>query len=435
MESLFFEFLCTSSAAKQRLKHLVAVGSGEDRIEAIRMLREELGNAPVSLFDEEEKENLMLQEQGEAEESGGQVDVEKALDDGVEENQSMEGSSSTYSPRENLETLDYLKSVKQSCYLLPCLEISKKFQQMVPGSIPSGHLFYRIVASNSHRGISKSDLTPILYEVINRHPSLSFFRPVTECHLKYVETVLVRIFAMFDPKNTGYITLRSLKHFNPSLGQVLLKLESMKDINDERLFFSYEHYYVLFCKFWDLDRMNPKGVLSKGEFEKFEGQITKLGVERIFGANKECIDFSDFVRFLLAFESPGGSLQNLEYLFNLVAETEVLVEIGDLVRVITPGTVYEFFKEIRVEGIKVSDFISQMWDVFKPIKKDLNTTNETSTNITFMELMRAPKLAGIFLCSLISPVKLIAFEQREVSFSEDFNDWDRYASREYAKYI
>ena len=35
--------------------------------------------------------------------------------------------------------------------------------------------------------------------------------------------------------------------------QVIRSLETEPDINQELSFFSYEHFYVLYCKFWELD--------------------------------------------------------------------------------------------------------------------------------------------------------------------------------------
>lgn len=39
----------------------------------------------------------------------------------------------------------------------------------------------------------------------------------------------------------------------PFLFQVICSLETEPDINQELSFFSYEHFYVLYCKFWELD--------------------------------------------------------------------------------------------------------------------------------------------------------------------------------------
>ena len=39
-----------------------------------------------------------------------------------------------------------------------------------------------------------------------------------------------------------------------SLLQTLALLEEEDDINQVMDFFSYEHFYVIYCKFWELDK-------------------------------------------------------------------------------------------------------------------------------------------------------------------------------------
>ena len=39
-----------------------------------------------------------------------------------------------------------------------------------------------------------------------------------------------------------------------SMFQVLATLDREEDINVVTEYFSYEHFYVIYCKFWELDR-------------------------------------------------------------------------------------------------------------------------------------------------------------------------------------
>jgi serine/threonine-protein phosphatase 2A regulatory subunit B'' len=36
--------------------------------------------------------------------------------------------------------------------------------------------------------------------------------------------------------------------------EVIQLLEEEEDINQIMAYFSYEHFYVIYCKFWELDR-------------------------------------------------------------------------------------------------------------------------------------------------------------------------------------
>jgi serine/threonine-protein phosphatase 2A regulatory subunit B'' len=49
-----------------------------------------------------------------------------------------------------------------------------------------------------------------------------------------------------------------------STQQVILLLEEEEDINQIMAYFSYEHFYVIYCKFWELDRDHDLYIDQKG---------------------------------------------------------------------------------------------------------------------------------------------------------------------------
>lgn len=51
---------------------------------------------------------------------------------------------------------------------------------------------------------------------------------------------------------SGRISLPELRRSN--LLQIISLLEEEEDINQITQYFSYEHFYVIYCKFWELDR-------------------------------------------------------------------------------------------------------------------------------------------------------------------------------------
>lgn len=110
-----------------------------------------------------------------------------------------------------------------------------------------------------------------------------FFRPLPIL----ATTVIARLLYALDSNNTGKITLRDLRKFDerqkiladnlnailvnydpsssasslltldvsapPSLAAIWRRLETDLDVNSERSFFSYAHFYVIYCTFWNLD--------------------------------------------------------------------------------------------------------------------------------------------------------------------------------------
>ena len=64
--------------------------------------------------------------------------------------------------------------------------------------------------------------------------------------------MIARIFFSVNRSWSGRITIPELRKSN--FLAVLRLLEQEEDINQITDFFSYEHFYVIYCKFWELDK-------------------------------------------------------------------------------------------------------------------------------------------------------------------------------------
>lgn len=91
----------------------------------------------------------------------------------------------------------------------------------------------------------------IAQDVVDTHPSLNFLQAAPDFHSRYVTTVVARIFFCVNSSWSGRITLGELRRSN--FLSVLASLEEEEDINLVTQFFSYEHFYVIYCKFWEID--------------------------------------------------------------------------------------------------------------------------------------------------------------------------------------
>jgi serine/threonine-protein phosphatase 2A regulatory subunit B'' len=95
------------------------------------------------------------------------------------------------------------------------------------------------------------DFVPMVQDIVDTHPGLGFLREAQEFHSRYVRTVIARIFYCVNRSWSGNISLAELRRSN--LMQVITMLEKEEDINQITEYFSYEHFYVIYCKFWELD--------------------------------------------------------------------------------------------------------------------------------------------------------------------------------------
>ncbi|KAG4131712.1 hypothetical protein ERO13_D09G230400v2 [Gossypium hirsutum] len=110
---------------------------------------------------------------------------------------------------------------------------------------------YTVLKKPHCRYLTQGDFEPILHKLLASHPGLEFLRSTPEFQERYAETVVYRIFYYINRSGTGHLTLRELKCGN--LISAMQHVDEEEDINKVLRYFSYEHFYVIYCKFWELD--------------------------------------------------------------------------------------------------------------------------------------------------------------------------------------
>ncbi|CAK5081904.1 unnamed protein product [Meloidogyne enterolobii] len=188
---------------------------------------------------------------------------------------------------------------------------------------------------NSHC-LRKEDFLPILMDLILTHPGLHFLKEAPQFYSKYCEVVIVRIFWNVNRSWSGRITASELRRSN--FLQTFRMLDDITDINRITDYFSYEHFYVTYCKFWELDTDHDM-VISRDDMKRHcNGALTDRIIDRIFSAAVlrtpseqktiseqgpvkqqpiETIGFEDFVCFLLA-EEDKRHPTSVEYWFRCI---------------------------------------------------------------------------------------------------------------------
>ena len=88
------------------------------------------------------------------------------------------------------------------------------------------------------------------------------------------------MFYMANRKGDYKLTYREFKKSN--ILKSLFDIETQPDINRNMDFFSYEDFYVIYIKFWQLDS-DHDFFLEKQELSKYSGYtLSRKTVERIF---------------------------------------------------------------------------------------------------------------------------------------------------------
>lgn len=289
-------------------------------------------------------------------------------------------------------------------------------------------------AKNSQNYLVSEDFIPLLQDIVETHPGLEFLRDAPDFHSRYIHTVIARIFYCVNSSWTGRITVPELR--NSNFLEVLARLEEEEDINEIFDYFSYEHFYVIYCKFWELDsdhdllidekdlmRHNNHALSSKIVKRLFSGCVTR-GPTYMEGK----MTYPEFVWFLLS-EEDKKHPRSIEYWFRCMdLDGDGVLSMYELEYFYT-----EQISKMDVLGIETmlfEDCLCQMLDMVKP---------KTPGCVTLSDLKNC-KLAYIFFNTFFNLDKYLEYEQRDpFAAARDLqdgdvnerSDWERYAQEEY----
>ncbi|KDD74550.1 hypothetical protein H632_c1234p1, partial [Helicosporidium sp. ATCC 50920] len=301
------------------------------------------------------------------------------------------------------------------------------------GASPAQRLFDVLRAPGAN-SVTHADIRPVLAGILVSHPGLEFLQDSPEFQDRYAETVIYRIFYALDRAGAGALGLRELARGD--VLEALAEVETCEDINRVTRYFSYEHFYVIYCKFWDLDGDHDFALTRDDLLRYGNHALTFRIVDRVFGqcarrfasGSTSHMGYQDFVWFILSEEDKTTDTA-LEYWFRAVDLD------GD--GVLSGSELLYFYEEqlhrmecLSQESVAFTDVMSQMHDMLNP---------DDSKLITLRDLRRNRALAGNLFNILFNLNKFIAFETRDPFIVRqereegDLGDWDRFARSEYAR--
>ncbi|XP_072935713.1 uncharacterized protein [Epargyreus clarus] len=295
--------------------------------------------------------------------------------------------------------------------------------------------FVYILTRGKSNTLAAEDFVPLVQDVVDTHPGLSFLKEATEFHSRYVHTVIARIFYCVNRSWSGRISIPELRRSN--LLQVIQLLEDEEDINQVTQYFSYEHFYVIYCKFWELDRdhdlfidkhdlarHNDHALSSRMIERVLSGCVTRGNQNRVTPDGEPRMSYTEFVWFLLAEEDKTHPTA-IEYWFRCMdLDGDGFISMYEL----------EYFYEeqmqrmeaIGIETLPFTDCLCQMLDMVHPA---------VDGKITLSDLKRC-KLTPIFFDTFFNLEKYLDHEQRDPFATQrdsdsEMSEWDRFAAEEY----
>ncbi|KAG6402178.1 hypothetical protein SASPL_139053 [Salvia splendens] len=177
---------------------------------------------------------------------------------------------------------------------------------------------YTILKQPEHRYLVQDDFKPVLRELLTAHPGLEFLQSTPEFQERYAETVIYRIFYYVNRAGNSRLTLKELRRSN--LIAAMQHADDEEDINKVLRYFSYEHFYVIYCKFWELDSDHDFLIDKENLIRYGNHALTYRIVDRIFSQVPRKftskvegkMGYEDFVYFILS-EEDKSSEPSLEY--------------------------------------------------------------------------------------------------------------------------
>jgi serine/threonine-protein phosphatase 2A regulatory subunit B'' len=200
-------------------------------------------------------------------------------------------------------------------------------------------------------------------------------------------------------------------------------------------YFSYEHFYVIYCKFWELDTDHDFLIDKENLIRYGNHSLTYRIVDRIFtqiprkftSMTEGKMGYEDFVYFILS-EEDKSSEPSLEYWFKCIDL--------DGNGILTSNEMQFFYEEqlhrmecMAQEPVLFEDILCQMIDMIGP---------ENESFFTLRDLKRC-KLSGNIFNILFNLNKFMAFETRDPFLirqereNPTLTEWDRFAHREYIR--
>lgn len=344
--------------------------------------------------------------------------------------------SSTKNPLTRAASIDTstMEKLQNQAYIT-CDQFLICWRNIINSCFDNASRFVHLLTFGQRNYLIPDDFVPLIQSIIDDHPGLKFLRAAPDFHMRYIQTVIARIYFSINKSWTGKISLNELR--NSNLLAVLQVLSQEEDINQITDYFSYEHFYVIYCKFWSLDQDHDL-LISKEDLARHnDASISSRIIERIFSGivSKQIqqtgkMSYSDFVWFLIA-EEDKKHPRSIEYWFRLMdIDGDGYVSMYEM-----EYFYYEQMKRLELMNIEALPFIDsacQILDLVNPKEKN---------KISLSDLKRT-KMATIFFDTFINLEKYLEHESREFVSTRDIvqdgvviSDWDRYASEEYESLV
>jgi len=334
---------------------------------------------------------------------------------------------------------------------LPVATLRAFFSSRLAGLPAEARLFPCLSSDPTASRIVPDDLAPLLEQVLLHHPGLGFLCGWDDFPSRYAQTAIARVFYEIDPLRSGSANARAVR--SSALLHALRAIDdgdAAADINAERRYFSYEHFYVIYCTFCKLDEDND-ALLSAQDLQRYgDFGISPRMAQRIVAcaprkasargarieqphatgrdaAAEARMDYTDFLWFILSEENK-LSHTAVGYWFHMLDID------GD--GEICPRDMEYFYEEqmarqesLAQEAVPFSHVLSQLADAVNARRGDRFSLADVRRSMLCPLLVHTLCNVNKFLLGEVADSQAL----RDAHATPALNDWDRWAMAEYRK--
>ncbi|KAJ3231463.1 hypothetical protein HDU81_003733 [Chytriomyces hyalinus] len=276
-------------------------------------------------------------------------------------------------------------------------------------------LVYELLKPSDRDYLVPLDFRIVVEDLLQTHPAFEFLSSSPAFQARFTETVIARLFYLCPRNGRNRMDLRDFRLTN--ITTLFREVETATNSlgNNIPSVFSYKDFYVIYCKFWELDRdrdmlltiydleLYGRRALSHAALARImecygitvvESNVEDEGaavaaVER--GDTVRCLGYKEFIAFILSVEEKTSD-SALDYWFR------VLDLDGDGVLSLLELETFWEHQHMRLpEQYTVFDFFSLILDLIRP----------SATSLTLMDLKRNRNAAVLFLDFLLDSRKHI----------------------------
>ncbi|KAJ3027167.1 UNVERIFIED_CONTAM: hypothetical protein HDU68_004316 [Siphonaria sp. JEL0065] len=275
-------------------------------------------------------------------------------------------------------------------------------------------LVFDLLKPSSRDYIVASDFKIVVEDILQTHSAFEFLASSPAFQARFTETVIARLFYLYPRNGRDRMTLREFRL--TGITQLFHKVESATNSLGTNIpsVFSYKDFYVIYCKFWELDRdrdmlltiydleLYGRRALSHAALARIiecygvnvrDGVVVEGAVARRATAEGStgvrCLGYKEFIAFIISAEEKTSD-SALDYWFRILD-----LDGDGVLSMLELETFWEHQHMRLPEQYSVFDFFSLILDLIRP----------SATSLTLKDLKRNRLASGLFLDLLLDSRK------------------------------